>query len=163
MSLVREWLTTFVTALSALFAGLIWWMARKRLSSRYSLRVQHVTNDRFVDLVLSVTNRSDADLYVEYLSVNAPFGILKESDRASTIRYEATSHPPETMRRISYDWRIGPDEAPSRSVVLWSPDGVGSHKSISMRLHIRSNFWVMRHRKKVLRAILPDSMRKSQS
>src|SRR5260370_9538548 len=76
---VRDWLPLLVplaASLSALFAGLIWWMRRKRLSSRFEMAVIPRNNPKVVAVSITVTNRSDERLLIEAISVRRPLGIL---------------------------------------------------------------------------------------
>jgi len=58
---LRDWLALLATSLSALFAGLIWWMARKRLNSRFTLTIDNLKGE-IVGLRVTVLNRGDAPI-----------------------------------------------------------------------------------------------------
>src|SRR5260370_41902296 len=76
---VRDWLPLLVplaASLSALFAGLVCWMRRKRLSSRFEMTVIPRNNPKVVAVSIRVINRSDERLVIEAISVRRPLGIL---------------------------------------------------------------------------------------
>jgi hypothetical protein len=86
---IREWLAllaTLAASLSALFAGLIWWMRRKRLSSRFEMAVIRRNNPKVVAVSITVTNRAMSDcLSKQFLCVDrlASWSIIR---RALTLQ-----------------------------------------------------------------------------
>ena len=161
MSATREWITAAAASMSAIFTGLIWSMAARRFRSRFDLRPLNVTAEGYIEVSVSIHNRSNSDLYIEYVEADPPVSILV-SDSGSAQTYNANvKHL--TSQRVPYDWRIKPDEFPTRHLVLSGGVSAESRKRISIRVYISRRFFAMRHRKKVLRAILPESMRRGQS
>ena len=66
-------------ALSALFAGLIWWLARKRLNPRFALVVRNQPVPNVLTLGIEILNRADNDIVIEAISVKAPLALLADS------------------------------------------------------------------------------------
>jgi hypothetical protein len=75
-NVVRDWLALLATSLSALFAGLIWWMARKKWSVRYEFSLDSNISPDVHAFKIEIANRTDATIVIESISVNAPVSIL---------------------------------------------------------------------------------------
>jgi hypothetical protein len=91
LDLLREWLILGAAAMSALFAGLIWWLARKRLKTRFRIRPDNVSKRGILRVTLEIVNRSDDDTLIEKLSVDPPLGIVVADSGVVTIATANTS------------------------------------------------------------------------
>lgn len=158
---IREWLILFAAFASATFAGLIWWLARKRLTTQYVLTLDRVGSDAAtVRGTIAINNRSEDRICVERISVDPPLGLLVD-DRGSV--YGRSSEPLKVAREGSYEFTVEPDSASSHDIVLARDGGFAGCNRASIRLHILSSFPTIRHKKKTLTAILPASIRSTQA
>jgi hypothetical protein len=158
-SVLRDWIALFATSLSALFAGLIWWIARKSLSPRYELRVVNVFDKNTIALAVEIDNRGNQRIVVDGMSVALPLAILGNA---------ATSHFGETagmsdlanakhFTQVAARREIEPGKQKGWTLVLYSEDEFRSRKTVSISIHILVSWPAIRHKKKVLTAILPES------
>ncbi len=153
---MREWLIAIASSLSATFAGLIWWMARKRLTSRFDFQVAQVTKDGFIQTFVTIKNRGDSDIFIERVSVNPPLTILVGANNLPRVLHVTQER--RELKAVTYDWRIDPDKSATRELVIVDSDG-SSGRRVSVTLHILKSFPMIRHKKKVLTTTLPASMR----
>lgn len=164
--MAREWLTLTAVAASAFFAGLIWWLARKRLTTRFAAQVSRSSAGRPDHLYLEVTvlNRGDRDLAIEAISVTPPWFIPvgKGGGHFGKFNKRALMDAPR-KQIVPYTCVVTPDDKLSFTIALGREGGLSSCKRVSIRLHILKSFPVIRHKKKVLTAILPANIRNSQA
>lgn len=146
-----------------MFAGLIWWLARQRLANSYILRAGGVNASGVLRMELAIQNRGDGMLKIEELSVDPPLAIAV-GDNGEAVLPDRAKPPIQSKQRIAYDWELKPDEGtwPSRTFGLVREGGFDACSTVSIRLHILSSFPTIRHRKKVLTAILPANVRNAQ-
>ena len=158
---VRDWLALVATSLSALFAGLIWLLARKRLSTRYAFGVDNNISPDVQSFKIEITNRSDAPVVIEAISVEPPLSILADEtggQYGSAANRDALTKA-KHIRSAQVSRNVPPEQNHGWTIVLHRDGGFRSCKKISITLHILKSFPVIRHKKKVLTAILPASMR----
>ena len=160
--IARQWLAVIVPAIAAMFAGLIWWMARKRLGTRYRFEIDNLNSFGMLRVKVSVLNRSDRDLTIEGISVKQPFSIVLAQDGSGHISANYAKPESPTAQKVPYRTVVRPDETHGTSLAIQRPGGFESCKRVSIRLHILSSFPVIRHKKKVLTAILPANIRNAQ-
>lgn len=161
---LREWLTLVAVGTSALFAGLIWWLARKRLTTRYIAEVNtaNAGPDK-IHVGISILNRGDHNLTIEALSVEPPWYIpTSESGQHFGTVNRSALEKAQRVHQVTYVHVIKPDEAHSFSVAVGRVGGLKDCKRASIALHILKSFPTVRHKKKVLTAILPARIRNSQ-
>jgi hypothetical protein len=85
---IREWLTALGTIISALFAGLIWWMARKNLAPYMELSVDGPFADGALRSDVNIKNSGNRPIVIEAISVTSPLSLLVNntgSIHASTV------------------------------------------------------------------------------
>lgn len=156
---VREWLLLVAVALSATFAGLIWWLARKRLSTRYAFRVHKIeSQSNVLQGTIQIRNRGDNHLRVEAISVKSPLHLLVD-DRGSVYGTSGSRGSYHSAQQAPYNWEIEPDSSQTRKIALTRDDGFSGCKKASIRLHILRSFPAIRQRTKVLTTTLPASTR----
>ena len=167
---VREWLAllaTLAASLSALFAGLIWWMRHKRLSSRFEMAVIPRNNPKVVAVSITVTNRSDERLLIEAISVRRPLGILVNNTSGAHLAemagQEALQQATPALQ-TSYRREVETEQSAGWTMLIHHDNEFRSCKTVSITLHILKSFPVIRHKKirhkkKQLTAILPEAMR----
>ena len=167
---VREWLPLLIplaASLSALFAGLIWWKQRKRLSSRFEMAVIPRNNPKVVAVSITVTNRSDERLLIEAISVRRPLGILVNNTSGAHLAemagQEALQQATPALQ-TSYRREIETEQSAGWTMLIHHDNEFRSCKTVSITLHILKSFPVIhhkniRHKKKQLTAILPEAMR----
>jgi hypothetical protein len=158
----RQWLTLFAASASALFAGLIWWLASKRLKTRYSLEADSLNKDGSLRLKLAILNRSDNDILIETISVKPPLGIVVD-ENGNHFEATAANNKPLTALESRYVRRFKPSEtAEGFNFALRRDGGFASCKTVSIRLHILKSRPVIRHKKKVLTATLMAHIRNAK-
>lgn len=162
LSMLRDWLVLFAAVASATFAGLIWWLARKRLDTRYELDVEGLHGHGDLRLNAVIRNRGDKTVVVEAISVESPLGIVIGENGGHMGASSAKPYH-ETAQKVPYQLRVKPDESIGTSLAVRRPDGFKSLKSVSIRLHILRTFPTIRHKKKTLTAILPARIREAQT
>ena len=161
---IRDWLTLAAATASAVFAGLIWWLARQRLGTRYEIWTTGLQHGGYLPIHVRITNRGDRDLMVERLSVQAPTHIMV-SPAGSRFGVAATQSDLHTAKKVSAanaGTRIKPESTEELQLLLSRDGGFKSLKTVSIWLHILTSFPVIRHKKKQLTLILPASIRNSQ-
>lgn len=149
-------------ALSALFAGLIWWLARKRLSPRYTLVVKNRPLPHVLALGIEILNRSDKDIIIEAISVNKPLSLLANNEGAlygGNANKEHLRNAIPVQRADDAIRRIEPEKSQGWSVVVAREGGFASCQKVFITLHLLKGRPMIRHQNKVLTAILPPSMR----
>jgi hypothetical protein len=162
---IRDWLAVFASGVSALFAGLIWWIARKRLRSTFQLRYDNSVPHRdLVQVVLAITNRGDSDICIEAISAKPPLSLVLGAhvDAVRVLPIQETEKI-RTAQRVPYEFRIKPDESRAAEVLLKVEGGLAARKNVSISLHILSTFPITRHKRKTLHATLPASIRSEKS
>ncbi len=160
---VRDWLALLATSLSALFAGLIWWIARRRLSSRYSFSLDTNISPDVQGFKIEIANRADSTITIEAISVTAPISILvnETGDAYGVTANRDSLAKAKRVQSIQVIREVAPDGKHGWTTVLHREGGFKSCKTVSITLHILKSFPVIRHKKKVLTAILPASIRNS--
>lgn len=164
---LREWLTLAAVVLSAVFAGLIWWLARRRLSTRYRLVPTNKWTAELglVSVAVEVHNRSDKEITIEEVSVKRPWSILADHRGAqlgpSVARNQLEAA--QRVRSVRREMHVPPDGAEAfRMMLAHDDDDPSKSNRVSIALHILKSFPVIRHKKKVLTATLPASIRSAQ-
>ncbi len=167
---VRDWLPLLVplaASLSALFAGLVCWMRRKRLSSRFEMTVIPRNNPKVVAVSIRVINRSDERLVIEAISVRRPLGILVNNTSGAHLAemagQEALQQATPALQ-TSYRREVETEQSAGWTMLIHHDNEFRSCKTVSITLHILKRFPVIRHKKirhkkKQLTAILPEAMR----
>lgn len=162
---IRGWGSLLATVASATFAGLIWWLARKRLSTRYTVKVGGPRPDGLLSMQVSILNRGDSSLVVEAFSVDPPLCLLAD-DRGAYYGINARDADlPKAKRvnQVSCSLTVEPEATENTSFLLDRAGGFSSCKTVSIRLHILKSFPTIRHKKKQLSAILPAKTRDARS
>jgi hypothetical protein len=154
----REWLIFGAAALSAFFAGGIWWLAWRRFRPRYAIRAIGFGRTGNLLIGLLINNRGDRDIVIEAISVKAPYGIVV-GDNGALVGAGYSDRHQTTAQKVSYHKPVRSDEVADSSFALRNANGFAGVKRVSIRLHILSNFPVMRQRTKTLTAILPAKIR----
>jgi hypothetical protein len=160
---LREWLTLAVGFASAIFAGLIWWLASGRLSTVYKLRPDSLTHTGALRMVLEIKNRGDSDIRIENLSTDYPLSIITGDNNMLASASGADSEKRKLSRLIHHPKTIEPDSVYKTNFAIHREGGFNSVKSVSIAVHILKSFPTIRHKKKVLKAILPANIRNSQA
>jgi len=162
--LIREWLVLLAVAASAIFAGAIWWLALKRLTTRFIAQVSVSTaGPNHIYLEIKILNRSDQNLTVEGISAKSPWFIPVDEHGAhfGVVKQQKLEQAkPTQLARFSRI--VPPDDKLEFTIALGHVGGLASCKKASIRLHILQTFPIIRHKKKVLTAILPAKIRNAQ-
>jgi hypothetical protein len=162
---IRDWLVLIAVAASALFTGLGWRMARKRLAARYSLAVEGFQTPEILCLKAEILNRTDKAIEIDALSVRPPIGILVSDDGACygcSVPKEVLSAA-RRVNRVAREIRIEPDQSFAWGLVVFRPGGFCSRRSVSIWSHIRTRRLVRRHKTKRLSATLPPKIGNAKS
>ncbi len=161
LELARQWSTLSAVVASAFFAGMIWWLARRHFQTRYELEDDCLTAHGDLRLKLTIRNRGNNTVMVEAISVKPPLGIVI-AEKGGYIGGSYAKPEHLTAEQVSSQIRVKQDETYGTSLALRRTDGFASSKTVSIRLHILTSFPVIRHKKKVLTAILPAKIRNAQ-
>jgi hypothetical protein len=157
---VRGWFGLAFSGLTAMFAGLVWWLARKSLEPQVELIARQWGAAGTVFGELRVMNRSRTSVVVDHITAHQPPGMKIWS------RFPVPPTAPMVSQRRDFH-----EGAPSLTVLsgdsavlelelqLSVPRTPLSKLSISVRIARRSR--VIRHKTKAITAILPESMRKA--
>jgi hypothetical protein len=98
---IREWLGVLFCALTALFAGLVWWLARRSLGPQIELIFQQ-RSGAVIAAELRVNNRSRATVVVDELRP------LHPSDVKIWSRLPVAATAPMMSQRREYHEGAGP-------------------------------------------------------
>jgi hypothetical protein len=162
---VREWLALLAAFAAATFAGLIWWLARQRLSTRFTLTADGPRHDGYLEMRISILNRGDNPLLFDAISVRQPFSILANNQGSAfgTTAGQAQIASAKKVQKVGYPKSVLPEASGSWGFLLAHPDKFASCKSVSIRLHMSSNRFAIRHNTKVLTAMLTATTRDAKS
>ena len=116
--IARQWLAVIVPAIAAMFAGLIWWMARKRLGTRYRIGADSLNAFGMLRVNVTVLNRGDRDLTIEGMSVRRPFSIVLAQDGSGHIGASHAKPEFPTAQSVSYRMVVKPDETKGTSLAI---------------------------------------------
>ncbi|MEQ1718800.1 MAG: hypothetical protein ABL907_22905 [Hyphomicrobium sp.] len=164
-STARDWLALAAAATSATFAGMIWWMARKRLATRYECYFEGKGQLGTIGVRIQVTNRGDDDILIEKVSVASPIKILV-GEGGGCYGVSANAQMIQSASRVSEmtrEKRIAPEAHDGISLLLDRDGGFNAVSRVSISLHILSRFPVTRQSVKQLTLMLPASIRNSQA
>jgi hypothetical protein len=154
----RDWLAIIASGLSALFAGLIYFIARANLTARFELIAGGTVDNNIVKLMVIVDNRSNRRIVVDGMSVIPPLAILcnQAGGHYGNMSTDEQLRTGIRRRQVAARRETEPRKDNSWSVAVYAPD-LRSRKKISISLLILTRFPAIRHKKKVLTAILPES------
>src|SRR5260370_34317597 len=147
---VRDWLPLLVplaASLSALFAGLVCWMRRKRLSSRFEMTVIPRNNPKVVAVSIRVINRSDERLVIEAISVRRPLGILVNNTSGAHLAEMAGQEALQqatTALQTSYRREVETEQSARRTMLIHHDNACRSCKTDSVTLPSLDTFPVIR-------------------
>jgi hypothetical protein len=162
--LASEWLTVAAVVATACFTGLIWWLSRGRLTTPYSAEVNSSSAGPgrvYVDV--SVLNRSDKNLTIEAVSVRPPWFIpVDENGRHFGLVHRDKLDRAKTVQQAPYPFSVKPDATHAFHIAIGRKGGIKGCKRVSIALHVLTRWPRVGHRRKVLTAILPASIRNSQ-
>lgn len=158
----KEWLALLFSGLTALFAGLVWWLARKSIEPYFELLVE-ATGPEGMLAKLSVDNKSRETAFISQIRGHSPLGLLVSPLKTQYKPTEGTVlYLPEWSDSIPCSLSTASGKSGSMPFMLKLPEDRRFETIVSISVRIRRRSRIMPYKIKVITAILPDSSRKQR-
>ena len=157
---LRDWLGLAFSGATALFAGLVWWLARKSFEPQIDVVIrQRAGNQLFGEL--RVTNAGRSPLLIDEVEGLTPSGVqiwsrAEVSQSVPMLSQRRDFHPGVPLMTVLSGTTSVFD------VQLLLPDSRMELSSVRISCHMTKRWRTMRHRKKLITAILAERIRKPQ-
>jgi len=149
------WLTLIAGTATAIFTGLIAYLAWKRLGNRYEVWQTGFTNDGRLRVSYKITNRSDDEVHIVALSVKEPVGILVAENGHHLGEAGAYLPYARLAQVVQHEQRIGPEAVGTGSILLKRKGGFSSCKTVSVWFQRVEKFPFIHLRRKRRNLVLP--------
>lgn len=156
---VRSWITVSFSGVTALFAGLLWWLARKATQLQLELVVTDVVRNSRIEAALQINNRSPRAITIDRVSVLSPMS-LRIGPRGSATRFTPGKGTVELLPLELTElpmWEIVASGERREIKLDLELSGGGEAGSVSLELRVIVANGKTRQKRKTVSARLPKS------
>jgi hypothetical protein len=162
---LREWLGVLAEVLTALFAGLVWWLTRRYVNPGFEIVIESGTRSQFLT-TLRIVNPTPYTVFIDEIRAHAP-------RRLRLARPERDPGDPHGLAFAARAWsraivcpepiEVPPNGATSVNLFCSLISSRRSVMAITIGLNIRTRWRVVRHRRKAATAMLPPMISSHQA
>lgn len=153
-----SWAAALAGTATAIFAGLMWWMARQRMDVQPVLEMRR-RGDGLLFCKLIITNNSPYPATITGICLRKPSsGAVDLADKLASydVGGSIVSYSRPSARKALCSLSVLPGKSSSAELAFLLPEETGSAKWISILVHIAHSRTVMRHRIKAATMMLTD-------